>query len=413
MSDDLSTDPFAQDPNDPHDGAPASISLAEELLKEAIARQAAEIHLDPTDDGLLIRFRTDGRLQTRSTEHKALHASMIGRLKNLAHCDIAERHRPQDGRFDVRLGDRTVAMHASFMPTRCGERLVLRLLDAGTGPTGIDDLGLERRQSEELLTAARARKGLILLGGRSNSGRKTTAYAMLEAIRSPECNLITIESTFLRKLPGIAQCVANPVADFTFALALRQAERQGVDGMFVEEIADAETAAMCLNAASAGRLILTTLHVDSAAAALQRLRDMGFEDWRIVDAVSAFAAQRLVRVLCESCKVAEKPDEEDPRMRACMDATSSLPKELVPPRPWTWYRASGCPACGQQGYKGRTAIAEVYRIDASMRRAVCAGRDGADIDSVARSGGRWDLRASGWLKVIQGKTTPEELQAVV
>lgn len=385
-----------------------SIRLVNAILKQAISERCSDIHLEKFDEKVSLRFRIDGVLYEKSTPRPELVDSMISRVKILSRLDVAERRLPQDGSFTIRYQNRNIETRVSVCPTVFGEKLVLRLLDKGAVEFNVDKLGFDSRQKEDFLKASNVPHGLIFLTGPTGSGKTTTLNAVLNTIKTPEMNFMTLEDPVEVKLEGISQVQVKPEIGLNFASGLRSFLRQDPDVILVGEVRDGETAESCLRAAMTGHLVLSTLHTNSALEAVPRLIDMGIEPYLLASTLLLVAAQRLVRILCPVCKVAYKPSQEE--IDALMK--ESLLNPLPNPAKLTFYKAKGCPKCQGMGYQGRKAIYEVFFVTEKMKRVIYKDADVAKLEEAAAEGGAWNLRASGWRKVLAGVTSVEEMMSI-
>lgn len=384
------------------------VGLVSAVLKQSIAERASDIHLDVFEEMVSLRFRIDGNLYERTPPAKEAVGAFISRIKILSKLDIAERRLPQDGAFSIRYQNRKVDVRVSVMPTVFGEKLVIRILEGGEA-VDINKLGFEKRQLEDFIAVAERPYGLIFLTGPTGSGKTTTLYAVLQAIYTPEMNFMTAEDPVEFKLAGISQCQMKPAIGLTFAAALRSFLRQDPDVILVGEVRDQETAEICLKAAMTGHLVLSTLHTNDAMGAVPRLVDMGMEPYILADSLLLVAAQRLVRMLCTHCREAYRPT--GPYLEQCLKEIKLPPGQLPKPEDWVWYRGKGCEKCSRTGFLGRRAVYEVYRILPGMRHTIAKTQDLPKLREQAFMGGMWNMRASGWRKVMQGVTTPEEVLA--
>ncbi|MDD4004388.1 MAG: ATPase, T2SS/T4P/T4SS family [Elusimicrobiaceae bacterium] len=382
-----------------------SIRVVNAILKQAISERTSDIHLEIFDERVSLRFRIDGVLFERTPPPKELVAALISRIKILSKLDIAERRLPQDGNFAIKYQNRTIEVRVSVCPTVFGEKLVLRVLDKGSVELNIEKLGFEPRQREDFLKAAAYPHGLIFLTGPTGSGKTTTLNAILNTIKTPEMNFMTLEDPVEYKLQGISQVQVKPQIGLTFAAGLRSFLRQDPDVILVGEVRDQETAESCLRAALTGHLVLSTLHTNEALGAVPRLIDMGMEPFLLSSSLALVASQRLIRMLCPSCKQPYKPEQAivDQLLRECNF------KGQVDTSKWVFYQARGCDKCSRTGYKGRRGIYEVYLINEEMRQIIYKTQDLADLRVAGAKTGAWNLRASGWRKVVQGVTTVDEV----
>jgi type II secretory ATPase GspE/PulE/Tfp pilus assembly ATPase PilB-like protein len=385
------------------------VNLVNAILKQAVAERCSDIHLESYDEKVMLRFRIDGVLYERMPPPSKSFNAVVSRIKILSKLDIAERRLPQDGQFTIRLQNRNIDLRVSVCPTVYGEKVVMRILDKGATELNVDKIGMEPRQKEDFLTAARLPHGLIFLTGPTGSGKTTTLYSVLSTIKSPELNFMTIEDPVEIKLDGINQVGVRANIGLTFAAALRSFLRQDPDVILVGEVRDKETAEIAVKAALTGHLVLSTLHTNEAMQAVTRLMDLGIEKFLLSGCLALAAAQRLVRMLCTACKKPYKPEPAEIE-RAFSEGMLPKPADLST---LTFYQARGCDKCARTGYTGRKAIYEIYRINGEMREVIQKnGGDLKKLREIATKAGMWNLRASGWRKVISGLTTAEEVLSV-
>lgn len=377
------------------------------ILRQAITERTSDIHLEMFDERVSLRFRIDGSLYERTPPAKESVNAIISRIKILSKLDIAEKRLPQDGSFTIRYQNRSIEVRVSVCPAVYGEKLVLRILDKGTGEMNVDKLGFEPEQKKAFLEAANLPHGLIFLTGPTGSGKSTTLNAVLTTIRTPELNFMTLEDPVEYKLAGISQVQVKPAIGLTFAAGLRSFLRQDPDVILVGEVRDNETAEACLKAALTGHLVLSTLHTNEALGAVPRLIDMGMEPFLLASSLALVAAQRLVRMLCPYCKVPHIPD---PAMLARIIQEGRLnPRDQ---NSWTFFKSVGCPRCFGTGFSGRRAIYEVYRMSEEMRNIIYKTQDLVELKRAAVRSGALNLRANGWRKVIRGQTTVDEILSI-
>jgi len=384
-----------------------NVKLVNAILKQAIAERTSDIHLELFDERVSLRFRIDGSLYERTPPNKESLNAIISRIKILSKLDIAEKRLPQDGSFGIKYQNRAIEVRVSVCPAVYGEKLVLRILDRGTGEMNVDKLGFEPEQKKAFLEAANLPHGLIFLTGPTGSGKSTTLNAVLTTIRTPELNFMTLEDPVEYKLAGISQVQVKPQIGLTFAAGLRSFLRQDPDVILVGEVRDNETAEACLKAALTGHLVLSTLHTNEALGAIPRLIDMGMEPFLLSSSLALVAAQRLVRILCPYCKVPYRPD---PGVIAKIITEGHFnPKEAST---WTFYRSVGCPKCVGTGFMGRRAIYEVYRINEEVRNIIYKTQDLVEMRRAIDRSGALNLRGNGWRKVVKGLTTIEEILSI-
>ncbi|MBU1367293.1 MAG: type II secretion system ATPase GspE [Candidatus Omnitrophica bacterium] len=383
---------------------PVVIKLVNLIIVKAIGERASDIHIEPQEDTLRIRFRVDGMLHEVDSPPKHVQSAVISRIKIMANLDIAERRIPQDGRFTVKVEGREVDVRVSCVPTIFGENVVLRLLDVSTALRGLSQLGFSKVVLENYDKLIKHPYGIILVTGPTGSGKTTTLYASLDKINTEEKNIITVEDPVEYKLSGIRQIQVNPKVNLTFANGLRSILRQDPDVIMVGEIRDFETAEIAIQAALTGHLVFSTLHTNDAASSVVRLINMGVEPYLIASSLAGVLAQRLVRTICEDCKESYEPQ-----------AGSSQLKDLglkADSRKLKAYRGKGCPKCMHTGYKGRVALFELLSVDDKLRKLIIDKAPQGEIKLNARSSGMVSLMADGIEKVRQGLTTIEEVLRV-
>jgi len=390
-----------QDLLDATDEAPI-IRLINSVLFQAVRQRASDIHFESFERGLVVRYRIDGVLYPVLTPPKHLQASIIARLKILAGLNIAEKRLPQDGRFTIRTAGKDVDLRVSVLPTAHGERVVLRLLEKENKLLNLSEMGFSADRLGTIQQLIQLTHGIILVTGPTGSGKTTTLYAALSQINAPDKNIITVEDPIEYQLLGIGQMQVNPKINLTFAAGLRSILRQDPDVIMIGEIRDRETAEIAIHASLTGHLVFSTLHTNDAASAATRLIDMGIEPFLVASSVVAVLAQRLVRKVCKDCRQAYHPDDEE-----------LIRLGIVPPRtPPTFYRGTGCAACSQTGYRGRTGIYELLVMDDEIRRLIGAKADSTAIKQAAISKGMITLKDDGADKVFHGITTTEEVMRI-
>jgi type IV pilus assembly protein PilB len=375
------------------------VALANGIISDAIRMCASDIHVEPYERNLRVRYRLDGVL------HKVLELSLstarplISRLKIMADLDIAEKRRPQDGRIRAKEGERTIDIRVSSLPTNFGEKIVLRILDKSQIQLDLSKLGFEEPDLRLVRRTLRLPYGMILVTGPTGSGKTTTLYAALNSINRSDINITTIEDPIEYDLPGINQTHVRSEIGLTFAAALRSILRQDPNVIMVGEIRDQETAEIAIRAALTGHLVFSTLHTNDAPSSIVRLIDMGVEPFLVASSVKMILAQRLIRKLCDKCKRAETPGQEITEEIG----TSSLKD------PMEYYGAEGCPACHQSGYKGRTAVFEILPIRDGLGELIARGATAEQIRSRARGLGMVSLRDAALQKADRGETSLDEV----
>lgn len=382
------------------DEDPSVIRLFNQILQDAIKQRATDIHIEPFEDELRIRYRIDGVLYSIpcSASVKNFQASISSRIKVMASLDIAEKRRPQDGRIEIRMDGDIYDLRVSIVPTPYGESIGIRLLPRHTQIMGLEGLGLCAGELQTLEEAIKRPHGIILVTGPTGSGKTTTLYACLNTLNLPERKILTIEDPIEYRLKGITQMQAEPKVNFTFSNALRSMLRHDPDVMMVGEIRDKDTAELAVRTALTGHLVLSTLHTNDAAGGITRLLDMGIDPFLVSSSVILIIAQRLVRIICPACKT---PVE-----------AASLPDEAGKLRGVPVFRGAGCEACRKTGFYGRTGIFEMLKIDESIRAHILGKSPSHAIREAAISRGMRSLRQSGWEKVSSGVTTVGEVLRV-
>jgi type IV pilus assembly protein PilB len=378
------------------------------LVVQALNERASDIHVEPTDGDLRIRYRIDGVLHDVSTAPRSIAAAVVTRLKVMADMNIAEHRIPQDGRISLNVGNKGVDLRMATLPTIHGEKIVMRVLDKSSVVLGFPDLGFDADLLETYEGIFTKPYGTILVTGPTGSGKSTTLYTTLTALNSPEKNIITVEDPVELRLQGINQVQLNIKAGLTFASALKSILRSDPDIVLVGEIRDKETAVIAIEAALTGHLVLATLHTNSAASTPMRLIEMGLEAFLVTSSISGVLAQRLARRLCMHCKEPYEVSEAD------ILAAGWHPDEIKELNSdATFFRAIGCSACSNTGYRGRKALAELMPLTEEIERLIIEGGSVDDIHRMAVSQGMVTLRQSGLRKAMEGETTIEEVLRVV
>ena len=375
------------------------IKLVNEIFLEALNERASDIHVEPYENDLSIRYRIDGVLQDAAVpaEIRRFQAAIISRIKIMAHMNIAERRVPQDGRINLRLGSRQVDVRVSVIPMLFGEGVVMRLLDKSQVMFSLPELGMAEDTFGIFNGMIIRPHGILLVTGPTGSGKTTTLYAALQAIVSAEVKLLTVEDPVEYHLEGVNQIPVYPKIGMTFARGLRAILRHDPDVVMIGEIRDLETAEAAIQAALTGHLVFSTLHTNDASSAATRLLDMGLEPFLVASTLEGAMAQRLVRTICEDCKESYQPDPD------------KLPPDLILEPGVALFRGAGCRKCRGTGYRGRTGLFELMVLDDAIREKVMARAPTGEVLATARAGGLKLLREDGWDKVRGGITTPDEV----
>ena len=382
--------------------AASVIKLVNELLVEALDKGASDIHVEPAERGLTIRFRVDGvlRIQPMPPEIAHFQSAMITRLKIMSRLNIAEKRRPQDGRIQLRVKGREIDVRVSIIPMIHGEGIVMRLLDKSRMVFDLKNVGMPPNVIEPFRKACAQPNGIILVTGPTGSGKSSTLYSALNEIKSPEVKVITVEDPVEYQSEGISQIQVHPKVGLTFAAGLRSILRHDPDVVLIGEIRDGETAQAAIQASLTGHLVFSTLHTNDAPGSFTRLIDMGVESYLVASTVEAILAQRLVRKLCAKCKVEYDFDPRD------------LPPGIKGEPPETLWKAVGCRECADTGYRGRTGIFELLLTDDGLRQMVAENAPSDAIRRHGRAHGMTTLRDSGWQRCLQGETSLEEVVRV-
>jgi type IV pilus assembly protein PilB len=377
------------------------------LVNQAVGDRASDIHVEPNETDLRIRFRIDGVLHEVMRSPRSIQAGVISRLKVMADINIAERRLPQDGRITMRVSGRSIDLRVATLPTVYGEKVVMRILDKTQAVLRLEDLGFLPEALARFEGSYTKPYGTILVTGPTGSGKSTTLYSTLNQLNTADRNIITVEDPVEYRLPGINQIQINPKAGLTFPSALRSILRADPDIVLVGEIRDKETAVIGIEAALTGHLVLSTLHTNDASSTPMRLVEMGIEPFLVISALDCVVAQRLARRLCDKCKEPFQPTEAEL-------TEAGWPGEELDAGEWpTLHRATGCGACGRTGYRGRFGIHEVMVMSEELQRLVIERRSSEDLQKVALMQGMVSLRSDGLRKVGMGMTSLEEIFRVV
>lgn len=379
------------------------VRLLNLILSEAISQGASDIHFEPFENDLKVRYRIDGMLQQRHAPAREYQAQLLTRIKVLAKLDIAEHRLPQDGRIKLRMGGREIDFRVSTIPVAHGERIVLRILDKDNVVLGLDQLGMLPSCLDDFQRLITLTEGIVLVTGPTGSGKTTTLYSALCDILSDETNIMTIEDPIEYKVKGISQIAVHPKIGLTFAAGLRHILRQDPDVVLVGEIRDSETAEIAIQAALTGHLVLSTLHTNDAPSSITRLIDMGIEPYLLSSTIAGVVAQRLVRKICPHCREGYTPSEfELEELQLTRDKLSG----------GVIYRGRGCSSCFGSGYKGRHGIYELMTINPNLQREIAKKTDAAQLRTLALQEGMISLRKHGAHLVRSGVTTSSEVLRV-
>jgi type II secretory ATPase GspE/PulE/Tfp pilus assembly ATPase PilB-like protein len=392
------------------DEAPIS-KIVDVVIRHAIEGRASDIHIEPSEEDLRVRYRIDGVLHSSLILPKSIHPAVISRIKILSNLKIDEQRLPQDGRFHINLDSKPIDFRVSTFPTVIGEKIVLRILDKSTGAPKLEELGVMGKQLELVLDSIKKPHGMFLVTGPTGSGKSTTLYSLLSMLNKPGVNIVTLEDPVEYFMDGVNQAQIRPEINLTFASGLRSILRQDPNIIMVGEIRDKETAELAVNSALTGHLVFSTLHTNSAIGAIPRLIDMGIEPFLLTASLNLLAAQRLVRKICEKCKVQQKAS--DPIKEYILRELGKLPKEylteydLKDPQVWV---GQGCSNCGNSGYKGRIGIYEVVDISKPIQDLINERKPAVKIEEFAVANeGLILMKQDGIMKALKGYTTVEEV----
>ena len=378
------------------------VKLVNEILLEAVRDRASDIHIEPYENDLKIRYRIDGVLHTTNVppEIRRFHAAIVSRIKILSNLNIAEKRLPQDGGFKIKAQNRDIDLRVSIIPTFYGGAVVMRILDKQSALMSLEELGMMDEALAGTKRLIAQPYGIILVTGPTGSGKTTTLYAALNAIKSDKIKILTVEDPIEYYIDGIQQVQIKPHIGLTFASGLRSFLRHDPDVILVGEIRDLDTAEVAINASLTGHLVFSTLHTNDAVTSTTRLLDMGVEPFLVSSAISGVLAQRLVRKICKHCREEYSPDPAE------------LPADLKVPPGHTLFRGAGCRECRNSGYRGRLGIFELLMIEDELRTMIVTRRSAGEIQNVALGKGLKLMRDDGWAKVLKGTTTVEEIVRV-
>lgn len=379
------------------------IRMVNAILSQAVQERASDIHIEPYEKNFVVRFRIDGILHKRLTPPKIAHAGVVSRIKIMANMNIAENRLPQDGRIKIKLSGKDIDIRVATLPTRHGEKVVMRLLNKSDIEFNLFNLGLYDDILKEFQKVISQTNGIILITGPTGSGKSTTLYSILKELNKESVNIMTAEDPIEYELEGISQTQVQEKIGLTFANILRTMLRQDPDIIMVGEIRDQETARIAIQAALTGHLVLSTLHTNDAPSAVTRLIDMGIDPYLITSSVRAVIAQRLVRVVCENCKTAYTPS---------IDVLEDLKLDISQLKNRKLFKGEGCEQCVHTGYQGRTGIYEFMKMTTAIQRGVLKGLDSESLKEIALKEGMITLLEYGKRKIIDGITTPEEVLRV-
>src|SRR5213596_634159 len=376
------------------------VRLVDLIISEGILSRSSDIHIEPEEGGVAVRYRIDGVLRQVMKIPRQAGLPLISRIKIMSSLDIADRLRPQDGRARVAVNGQPIDLRVSTLPAALGEKIVIRILDSRATVKSLESLGLNTNETEGIKRLLENHEGILLVTGPTGSGKTTTLYSAINQIKSEGVNIVTVEDPVEYRMQGIVQVQVQEKAGLTFAAALRSILRQDPNVVLVGEIRDKETAQIAVQASLTGHLVLSTLHTNDAANAVTRLVDIGVEAYKIAAALRGVVAQRLMRKLCPTCK------------QVRMEVPADRLKKWIP-KGTPLYRAAGCPDCAMTGYRGRFAIIEVLTVSAEVERRIAAGETAEHIAGAARRAGMKGLWDSGLEHVLRGESTLDELTRVV
>ena len=381
--------------------------IVSHILSFAVKARASDVHVEPQEKSTRVRYRIDGILQEKLTIPKELHEALVSRIKILSGMKIDEKRVPQDGRFNFRAEDQEVDLRVSTLPTSGGEKIVMRLLRKSGGIPDLTELGLRGRALKNLQDNILRPHGIILISGPTGSGKTTTLYSIIQKLNIPKVNILTLEDPIEYKIPGVNQVQINSLAGLTFASGLRSFLRQDPNIILVGEIRDQETADLAIQASLTGHLVFSTLHTNDASGALPRLLDMHAEPYLLASTINAIVAQRVVRKIHEGCKIDYKPEP-----KVVEEIKNSLGPLWNPSSNVVFYKGKGDPECNNSGYFGRMGIFEVLPVSEKISRLILERASSGEIEKIAKDEGMISMKQDGFIKVLEGMTTVEEVLRV-
>lgn len=398
------------------------IRVVDTLLEYAVFEKASDIHIEPQENSVIVRYRIDGVLHDVMTLPKIIQAAIVARIKVLSNLKIDEHRLPQDGRFKIDKEGYKFSLRVSTIPIFDGEKVVIRLLDESAKAVSLEDLGFERSSYETILRNVKKPHGMLLVTGPTGSGKSTTLYTVLSMLNTKSVNISTIEDPVEYRIPGTNQMQVNPKIGLTFAMGLRSLLRQDPNIIMIGEIRDKETAEEAMHAAMTGHIVFSTLHTNSAAAALPRLLDIGMESYLIASTVNAVLAQRLVRKVCQDCKAEVKLDEATwltlgklfhlDKLIPAMEREKVLPPKVKRVEDLVFYKGAGCDKCNKTGYRGRLGIHEVLEVTPTVATLIMEHKSSQEIQDQAEKEGMVLMWEDGFIKAVTGLTTVDEILRV-
>ncbi len=379
------------------------IKMVNHILFQAVKMDASDIHIEPLEKEVNVRYRIDGVLHVMFNPPKRVQSALVSRIKIMSNLNIAEKRKPQDGRIQIKVADKTIDLRVSVLPTIFGEKIVMRLLDKSRGFVPVESLDLSKRDYDIVMHSISLPNGIIMVTGPTGSGKTTTLYSILNRLNRSDVSIVTVEDPVEYQMNGITQVQVNEKAGITFATALRSIVRQDPDIIMIGETRDQETAQIAIQASLTGHLVLTTLHTNSAPASITRLLDMGVEPFLIASSVTCIMAQRLVRKLCPHCKQLYEPT---------IDMLKSLGLTAASAKGMKFYKAVGCSECNETGYHGRLAIFEVMQMSPEIAHLTLQEADAGTLQQEAIKEGMTSLLRDGIKKIAEGLTTIDEVLSV-